>query len=133
VIVDPRSRMARAVRAVAPLAVVALAAAVLLRFPPDRYAFYPVCPVYRYLHLLCPGCGTTRALAALLHGDLGEALRLNALTTLLMPFAAIYAAFCYRRFLRCEPLQLPRLPRSAVYTSLAAAVLFAIVRNLGHV
>lgn len=132
-IVEHRSRMAGVVRAIAPLAAVAIAAAVLLRFPPDRYSFYPVCPVYRYLHVQCPGCGATRALAALLHGRLTEALRLNALTTLLTPFAAMYAAVCYRRFLQCEPLQLPQLPRPAVYTSLVAAVLFAIVRNLGHV
>lgn len=131
-ITSSRSRMAEAARAVAPLAVAALAAAVLLRFPPDRYTFYPQCPIYRYLHLLCPGCGTTRALAALLHGNLGEALRLNALTTLLMPFAAVYAAFCYGRFLRHEPVQLPSLPRPAVYTALGVAVLFAIARNLRH-
>lgn len=132
-IVDHRSRMAGAVRAIAPLAVVAFAAAVLLRFPPERYSFYPVCPVYRYLHVQCPGCGATRALAALLRGHIAEALRLNALTTLLTPFAAMYAAVCYRRFLQCESLQLPQLPRPAVYTSLVAAVLFAIVRNLGHI
>ena len=131
--VSVRSRRVAFLRAAAPLAVAALAAALLLRFPPDRYSFYPQCPVYRYLHLLCPGCGATRALAVLLHGDIAEALRLNALTTLLTPFAAMYAAFCYRRFLWCEPLQLPRLPRSAVYTTLGVAVLFAIVRNLGHV
>jgi len=133
VTIDSRSRMAGAARAIAPLAVAALAAAVLLRFPPERYSFYPVCPIYRYLHVRCPGCGATRALAALLHGDVAEALRWNALTTLLMPLAAIYAAFCYWRFLWREPIRLPQLPRSAVYTALGVAVLFAIVRNLGHV
>ena len=61
----------------APLICVGLAAMVLLLFPPGQYGFYPVCPVYRYLHVLCPGCGATRALAALLHGRVGEALRLN--------------------------------------------------------
>lgn len=129
----PRSRIANILRAVAPLAVAALAASLLLLFPPQRYTFYPQCPIYRYLHLKCPGCGTTRALAALLHGDIAEALRLNALTTLLMPFAAAYAALCYGRFLRRETVQLPRLPPPAVYMALGFAVLFAIVRNLGHV
>src|SRR5665213_3710677 len=124
-----RRRIAAVVRAAAPLVVVALAAAVLLCFPPDRYSFYPQCPIYRYLHLQCPGCGSTRAVAALLRGHIAEAMRLNALTTLLTPFAVIYAAACYRRFLRREPIQLPRLPSSAVYAGLAAAVLFAVVRN----
>lgn len=124
------SRGRAMLRATAPLAVAALAVAVLLRFPPGQYTFYPQCPIYRYLHLQCPGCGATRALAALLHGHVAEALRLNALTTLLTPFAAVYAAFCYGRFLQRRPLQLPRLSRNAVYSGLAAAVLFAIVRNL---
>lgn len=69
----PRSRIANILRAVAPLAVAALAASLLLLFPPQRYTFYPQCPIYRYLHLKCPGCGTTRALAALLHGDIAPA------------------------------------------------------------
>lgn len=128
-----RRRLAAAVRAAAPLVVVALAVAVLLRFPPGQYSFYPQCPIDRSLHLQCPGCGSTRAVAALLHGHIAEAMRLNALTTLLTPFAVIYAAACYRRFLRSEPIQLPRLPPSAIYASLAAAVLFAIVRNFGQI
>jgi hypothetical protein len=128
-----RSRIAAVVRAAAPLACVVLAAAVLLRFPPGQYSFYPQCPIYRYLHLQCPGCGSTRAVAALLHGHIAEAMRLNALTTVLAPFAAIYAVVCYCRFLRHEAIQLPQLPQSTVYAGLAAAVLFAIVRNLGHI
>ncbi|HUZ97697.1 MAG TPA: DUF2752 domain-containing protein [Edaphobacter sp.] len=128
-----RSRIAALLRAAVPLVITAVAVAVLLRFPPDQYTFYPQCPIYRYLHLQCLGCGATRALAALLHGDIAEALRMNALTTLLAPFAAIYAAFCYRCILWREPVQLPQLPRPAVYMALGVAVLFAIVRNLGHV
>lgn len=128
-----RSRGVAVLRAAAPLAAVALAAAVLLRFPPGQYSFYPQCPIYRYLHLECPGCGSTRALAALLHGHVAEALRFNALTTLLMPFASIYAAVCYYRFVQREPIQLPRPPHSAVYVTLALAAIFSIVRNLGHI
>lgn len=131
--ISVRSRGAAVLRAAAPLAVAAVVVAVLLRFPPGQYSFYPQCPIYRYLHLQCPGCGGTRAFAALLHGHVAEALRLNALTTLLAPFAAVYAAVCYYRFVQREPIQMPRLPRSAVYMGLAAAVVFAIVRNLGAI
>jgi hypothetical protein len=126
-------RSAAVVRASAPLVVVALAAAVLLRFPPGQYSFYPECPIYRYLHLQCPGCGSTRAIAALLRGHVAEAMRLNGLTTLFTPFAVIYAGCCYRRFLRREFIQLPRLRPSAVYSCLAAAFVFASVRNLGRI
>lgn len=128
-----RSRAANILRGAAPLAMVIAAAALLLRFPPAKYSFYPQCPIYRYLHIQCPGCGTTRALAALLHGHVGEALRLNALTTFLIPPAAIYAAFCYRRFLQRKPIHLPQPAPSALYITLAIAVVFTIVRNLGHI
>lgn len=131
--VSVRNCGAVVLRAAAPLAVAALAVAVLLRFPPGQYSFYPQCPIYRYLHLQCPGCGGTRAFAALLHGHIAEALRLNALTTLLAPFVAAYVAVCYYRFVQREPIQLPRLPRSALYATLALAAIFSIVRNLGPI
>jgi len=128
-----RSRIVSALRAAAPLALVAGAAALLLRFPPAQYGFYPQCPIDRYLHLQCPGCGTTRAIAALLHGDFMEALRWNALTTLLLAPAAFYAVRCYQRFLQRKPMALPKLGSPVVYSAVALAMLFAVVRNLGHI
>ena len=127
-----RRRVANIARAAVPLVVVMLGAAVLFLFAPERYDFYPQCPIYRYFHVQCPGCGTTRALAALLHGNFDEALHLNALTTLLMPLAAIYASAWYCRFVQRKPFRWPELPRAAVPSALAAAILFAVIRNLEH-
>ncbi|HZY61934.1 MAG TPA: DUF2752 domain-containing protein [Edaphobacter sp.] len=126
------SGMAKIVRAAVPLVLTALCAAVLFLFPPEKYSFYPQCPIYRLLHVQCPGCGTTRALAALLHGHIAEALRFNALTTLLMPLAAVYAIFCYCRFVQRKPLRLPQLPAASLPSMLTLAILFAILRNLKH-
>jgi hypothetical protein len=129
----PRGRGVNAIRTVAPPTAIGLVVAMLLRFPPALYSFYPQCPIDRYLHIECPGCGTTRAFAALLHGNVLEALHFNAFTTLLMLPAAIYAALCYRRFLRRRPFHWPRLPQPAIYATLAAAIVFALVRNLGRI
>lgn len=123
-------RGARIARGLAPLAAVVCVAAILFRFPPEQYHFYPQCPVYALFHIECPGCGTTRALAALLHGNIGQALRMNALTTLMLPFAAIYAALCYVRYLRRQPLCFPQIPAKAAYAGIAVALGFMIVRNL---
>lgn len=64
--------------------------AVLVRFPPGSYGFYPVCPIYAWTGLLCPGCGGTRAIAALLRGNFAEAWRWNALLVSLVPFGLGY-------------------------------------------
>jgi hypothetical protein len=117
-------------RAVAPLAIVTFAATVLLLFPPAQYSFYPQCPIFEYLHLECPGCGTTRALAALLHGRLVEAFHFNALVILWLPVAAAYAILGYCRFLQRRPLRLPQMPSIATYVACVVIVLFTIVRNL---
>lgn len=46
---------------------------------PSAHHIYPVCQFHRLTGLNCPGCGGTRALYALLHGDFSTALRDNAL------------------------------------------------------
>jgi hypothetical protein len=117
------------------LAVIATAlssmAALLLRFPPDRYNFYPRCPIFLYLHLQCPGCGTTRALAALLRGHIAEALHLNPLSTLLLPLALLYSTHhLWKQRHNIQGLTWPNPPHYAVYALLVVAAVFTIGRNL---
>ena len=82
------------------------------------------------LHIECPGCGATRALAALLRWRLVEAVRLNALFVLLLPFGLGGAAECYRRAMRAGEFRWPKVPVQAVYATLAAAAVFTVVRNV---
>ena len=108
---------------------------ILLSFPPDQYSFYPRCPVHTYLHLLCPGCGATRALAALLHGRLADAFHLNALLIAgVLPAAAVYAALCLVRLLSREefrwPVPRPEWTNFLIYAGIAVALGFAVIRNL---
>ena len=126
---SPHSRAASLTRAAAPVLIIGLAASLLLLFPPTQYTFYPQCPIYRSFHLLCPGCGTTRALAALLRGHLREALRHNALTTLMLPIAAAYAARSYSSLLHRESVRWSQPPAAAIYMMIAITAVFTIVRN----
>lgn len=108
-----------------------VAAIILYRFSPAGYGFYPVCPVHAYLHLECPGCGTTRALAALVHGHLAEALRLNALTIgFALPIAVVYGVLTYVRVMRGEEFRWPQLPTPAVYAGAGVMLAFTVLRNL---
>lgn len=132
-IATTRSRVGLIARAAAPLVLLGAAIALLHTFPPDQYRFYPRCPVFTYLHLQCPGCGTTRALAALLQGHLHRALQQNALTTLLLPFALFYAALIYYRSLRASAghrMIWPQLPTPALYVLFAITAIFTVARNL---
>lgn len=119
-------------RIVAHLALAATLAvcAVLLIWPPARMGFYPACPFHQLLGIDCPGCGATRALAALLRGHLNEALQLNALFVLLLPAALAGAIESYRRSLRPGPFRWPQPPAPALYATIAAAVVFTVARNM---
>jgi hypothetical protein len=125
-----RSRAADSLRAAVPPVFVALAAMLLLRFPPERYSFYPGCPIHELLHLQCPGCGATRALAVLLRGHLIEAMNLNALVTLLLPFAAAYGMLCYCRLLQRKAFCWPQPSPAIVYAGFTLAAVFTLIRNL---
>ena len=108
----------------------AAAGAILLRFPPTLYSFYPQCPIYEHLHLQCPGCGSTRALAALLHGHLHDALRFNALFVVILPVPALYAALLCRRAWMDPIFRWPAVPPLVTHCALATAALFTVIRNL---
>ncbi len=105
-------------------------AALLYRFPPEKYSFYPVCPIYRYVHLYCPGCGSTRALAALLHGRLAEAMHYNPLFVALVPLLLVFAALVYGKAIIRNEIQWPAVPKPALTFFLALVAVFTIARNL---
>jgi len=67
---------------------VVIGAWVLYTYPPVTSGFYPQCVFKKATGLDCPGCGTTRALHALLHGHVFEAFTLNPfLFAILIGFA----------------------------------------------
>jgi hypothetical protein len=104
----------------------------LFAHPPDPAGFWPVCPIHQLLGIECPGCGATRALAALLHGRVLQALQLNALFVLLLPFGMAVAIQTYRRAIRPGSFRWPDPPISAIYSAVAASVAFTIARNVAH-
>ena len=117
--------------AVLGIAAALLGLALLLRrYPPGLYAFYPRCPVRQYLHLDCPGCGATRALAALLQGHLAEALHWNALLILLLPLLLAFGLLCGYRAWTADIYRWPVAPPWALRLCLALVAVFTVLRNL---
>ena len=97
---------------------------------PRLGAFLPACPIREYLGFLCPGCGGTRAMVALLRGHVGEAVRLNALFVALLPFGIWFGAESYRRAVRGREFEWPQVPAVFVYGIAIAGVVFAVLRNV---
>ncbi len=99
-------------------------AAMLYRFPPAQHSFYPACPIHRFTGLLCPGCGATRALAALLHGHVQDALHLNAFfVCLIAPCALAYGLLALQRGRWLKP------PAMFAWVFAVAALGFTVARN----
>ena len=99
----------------------AVAAAILYRFDPATAHFYPHCVFHDLTGLQCPGCGTTRALHHLLHGDLAGALRLNAMLFVVVPFGAFATV---SRRAATHPV--------TGWVALAVTVAWWVLRNLLH-
>lgn len=77
-------RLRRALAVAAPL--VLGAALLLLHLRPPSGNVYPGCPLYQVSGVYCPGCGSTRSLAALSRGDAALAFRQNPLVMLSLPY-----------------------------------------------
>ncbi len=71
-------------RLASALGVGVVGAWVLYTFAPTAYAFYPRCVFRSLTGLDCPGCGITRAMHQLLHGNFEEAFRLNPMLFVLI-------------------------------------------------
>lgn len=115
-----------------PLAVLgaaAAAAALLTVVDPNQPGHLPGCPFKALTGWDCPGCGSTRALWALVHGDVPRALDHNVLTVLALPVLAIVWLRWTRRRVTGRPgatMLDPRLVRGIA----VLFVVFAVVRNL---
>lgn len=102
--------------------------------PPTQSFWYPQCLFHEITGLHCPGCGATRALYALLHGNLLEALHQNAAAVVAVPFVSVAAGRSLWRWVRGEPPPLSAQPNRwlawLMWIVAPLVILFGIVRNL---
>ena len=119
-------------RVFAKLPAIGLAAgagAVLFFFDPVRHGFFPPCLFHKLTGWNCPGCGATRALHALLHGEVRAALRDNALVVGALPLLAgleVWDFFRRRRGRRTVFVFTP----IRLWLALAVMAVFTVLRNL---
>jgi hypothetical protein len=96
---------------------------------PGKSRFLPICPFRALTGFTCPGCGSTRGMHQLLHGNLGAAFELNPLLLLALPFL-LYALLLYSyRVMSGQPFQHNKLAPKYIYTIFGVVLFFWIFRN----
>ena len=89
------------------------------------------CPYLALTGLYCPGCGTGRALKALVHGRIGESFRYNSMLYILgIPFGGILIHEYLRLVFPGMGLRPVCLGRRVELGSLTVIVLYWILRNI---
>ena len=106
-----------------------LAAVVYFTFDPEQAAFFPRCTFLTLTGYKCPGCGSQRALHALLHGDIVTAWHHNAALLVAIPVVSLYLVGELKR--TSWPRFYRAISRPAIIcTLLAAIILWWIARNV---
>jgi hypothetical protein len=109
--------------------IVAFGCAILFCFDPTQYHFYPTCIFHQTTGLLCPGCGSLRALHQLLHGHLVTAFRFNPVLVVSLPLLAGFAVLYSLKKQRCEPAR-PLFTSRWLWAMGIIFLAFSIWRNL---
>ena len=104
-------------------------AALVFFFNPAAYKFYPVCQFHRLTGLNCPGCGMTRSLYALLHGNFSTALRDNALLVGGIFLLALRGGWLAVKKIRGRQTG-ELLPAKFLWPLLVVLLVFTVLRNL---
>jgi hypothetical protein len=94
---------------------------------PNTSRWLPPCPFFALTGWLCPGCGSARAVHALLHGDLVGALRLNPFTFVAL---GIVGADVALRLRRGFGIPFGRIPPRWLNGFAIALLVFAVCRNV---
>jgi hypothetical protein len=96
--------------------------------PSSAHSVFPPCVFHLLTGLHCPGCGLTRALHALAHGDVARAWAMHPLLLLALPaLAAMAGQWLWGRSV------LPASANRWLYDGrawIAALLLFGVLRNL---
>lgn len=113
----------------ASVAVIVVAAFIVLyAYNPENTAWMPHCPSHMLTGYDCPGCGTLRALHALMHGNIAAAWNYNAAVFFALPMIAALAVAPHTR-----PHSLLRRFADSRWTPIAvfiALVAWTVFRNL---
>lgn len=111
---------------------VAIAGSLLYFYADPSYSIYfPKCIFYSLTSLYCPGCGSQRAIHALLHGDIAAAADYNLLLVLALPLIAFSAIVITNNIFRQKKIQQQLFySNTFTWTLFVVVILFFALRNI---
>lgn len=96
-------------------------------FDPSSSVFFPKCPVMMLTGYPCAGCGSQRAIHALLHFDFRTAVEHNALVVVFIPLLLLmFFASCFRE--RFPKLYIFTHHKYVAYAFLMVILLWWVIR-----
>ncbi|MEP6636614.1 MAG: DUF2752 domain-containing protein, partial [Acidobacteriota bacterium] len=98
-------------------------------FDPGHTGFFPVCPFRALTGFTCPGCGSTRGMHQLLHGNLLAAFELNPLLILSLPLLLYILLHYTRGAILKRPVRPNALAPKYIYTLFGIVLFFWVFRN----
>ncbi|HJO09189.1 MAG TPA: DUF2752 domain-containing protein [Verrucomicrobiota bacterium] len=116
---------------VAGIATTLIAGAVaLFFFDPAKHAFFPKCAFHVATGYSCPGCGSSRAIYQLTHGNVLEAVRLNPGVMFLLGMGVTDVGRYIRSVRQTTPFQTLFANTRLVIGLLTGMTVYAVLRNL---
>ena len=98
-------------------------------FEPGKTGFFLDCPFRVMTGFNCPGCGTTRGLHRLLHGDIVGAFQFNPIMFLLLPILLFVLIRHTIAVIRRMPVRGNRVSPGFIWMFLIVVMSFWIFRN----
>ena len=90
------------------------------------------CPVNKFLHLYCPGCGISRMFLHLLQFEFYEAFSSNCVVFCMLPVFAAAGVWHAYKYIRYGDRSLNRAENVIAWIAVGILVVFAIARNIWH-
>lgn len=98
---------------------------------PSSSPLFPKCPFLMLTGMKCPGCGSQRALHALLHADIKTAFSYNPLLLLSIPYVILLVGVrIYQLFNPYSTLILKVQKNLYIWMFFAIAMIFFVARNI---
>ncbi|MED5382096.1 MAG: DUF2752 domain-containing protein [Verrucomicrobiota bacterium] len=105
-------------------------AGALFFLDPTKLAFFPKCAFHMATGYSCPGCGSSRALHQLTHGNVLEAVRLNPGVMFLLGMGVTDFGRYIRSTMQAKPFRTLFANVRLVIGLVAGMLLYAVARNL---